>query len=84
MEKWYFAYGSNLKRDRLRERIGEWKQEQKAILKDFTLTFAKGYINHESGKANIKACSDNEVEGAVYLITEDQFIKLDAKEVCYT
>jgi gamma-glutamylcyclotransferase (GGCT)/AIG2-like uncharacterized protein YtfP len=80
MEKWYFAYGSNLKRDRLRERIGEWKQEQRAILKGFSLTFAKGYSNHESGYANIKACSDNEVEGAVYLITEDQFIKLDAKE----
>jgi hypothetical protein len=51
MEKWYFAYGSNLKRDTLRERIGEWKQEQRSILKGFTLTFAKGYSNNESGYA---------------------------------
>ena len=80
MEKWYFAYGSNLKRDRLRERIGEWKQEQRAILKGFALTFAKGYSNHESGYANIKACSETQVEGAVYLITEDQFRDLDRCE----
>ncbi len=80
MEKWYFAYGSNLKRDRLRERIGPWKQEQRALLKGFVLTFAKGYSNHESGYANIKACSETQVEGAVYLIAEDQFRDLDRCE----
>lgn len=69
-----------MKRDRLRERIGEWEQEQRSILNGFTLTFAKGYSNHKSGYANIKACSDSEVEGAVYLITEHQFRKLDAYE----
>jgi gamma-glutamylcyclotransferase (GGCT)/AIG2-like uncharacterized protein YtfP len=80
MEAWYFAYGSNLKRHMLEERIGEWKEEQRAILKDFTLSFAKGYSNHESGYANIKECSGSEVEGAVYLISEDQLGKLDYYE----
>jgi gamma-glutamylcyclotransferase (GGCT)/AIG2-like uncharacterized protein YtfP len=80
MEIWYFAYGSNLKRHMLEERIGEWKEEQRAILKGFTLSFAKGYRNHESGYANIKECLGSEVEGAVYLISEDQFRKLDDYE----
>ncbi len=77
---WYFAYGSNLKRERLRQRIGEWKQEQCAILKGFILHFAKGYDRHKSGYANIKPCLNSQVEGAVYLISEKQFKKLDAYE----
>jgi len=80
METWYFAYGSNLKRYMLKERIGEWKEEQRAILKGFALSFAKGYRNHESGYANIKECSGSEVEGVAYLISEDQFRKLDYYE----
>ena len=80
MEKWYFAYGSNLKRERLRRRIGEWKGEQSTVLNDFTLTFAKGYDNHKSGYANIKPCANSQVEGAVYLISEDQFKTLDGYE----
>ncbi len=80
METWYFAYGSDLKRHMLKERIGDWKEEQRAILKGFALSFAKGDRNHESGYANIKECSGSEVEGAAYLISEDQFRKLDYYE----
>lgn len=80
MEDWYFAYGSNLKRDRLKQRVGEWKQEQCAVLRNFTLTFAKGYDKHKSGYANIKPSPDRQVEGVVYLITEYQFKKLDTYE----
>jgi len=82
-KEWYFAYGSNLKKERLRCRVGEWKKEQKASLRGYILTFAKGYDGHTSGKANIKSNSNSEVKGIVYLITEKQFCKLDACEgVC--
>jgi gamma-glutamylcyclotransferase len=77
---WYFAYGSNLQRARLRERIGGWTKEQTAILKGYKLKFAKGYIGHESGRANIEPNLASEVKGAIYLITEDQFRKLDGRE----
>jgi len=77
---WYFAYGSNLKKDRLKKRVGQWKKDQKATLKGHRLTFTKGYYGHESGKANIKASPSDEVEGAVYLISEVQFRKLDIEE----
>jgi cation transport regulator ChaC len=79
-EKWYFAYGSNLKREWLRSRIGEWKQECKAILRGYRLTFAKGYYLHTSGKANIKLDPSSEVKGVIYLITENQLNKLDRWE----
>ena len=80
IEEWYFAYGSNLKKDRLRSRIGDWKQEQKALLRGYKLTFAKGFGSHTSGKANIKSDSGSQVEGAIYLITKEQFKKLDKYE----
>ena len=80
MKKWYFAYGSNLKRSHLRKIIGEWKQEHCAVLKNFALSFAKGYSKYQSGYANIKPHPDMQVEGVVYLITEQQFKKLDAYE----
>jgi gamma-glutamylcyclotransferase (GGCT)/AIG2-like uncharacterized protein YtfP len=80
MINWYFAYGSNLKRSHLRKIIGEWKQEHCAVLKNFTLSFAKGYSKYKSGFANIKPHPDMQVEGVAYLITEHQFKKLDAYE----
>ena len=80
MKNWYFAYGSNLKRSHLRKIIGEWKQEHCAVLKNFALSFAKGYSKYQSGYANIKPHPDKQVEGVAYLITEQQFKKLDAYE----
>jgi gamma-glutamylcyclotransferase (GGCT)/AIG2-like uncharacterized protein YtfP len=69
-----------LKRDRLKQRIGESKQEQPAILKDFILTCAKAYDKHKSGCANIRPCPNSQVEGAIYLITENQLGRLDSYE----
>ena len=80
MKNWYFAYGSNLKRSHLKKIIGEWKHEHCAVLKNFTLSFAKGYGKYNSGYANIKPHPDTQVEGVAYLITEQQFKKLDAYE----
>lgn len=77
---WYFAYGSNLKKNRLKERIGHWKKDQKATLNGYRLTFAKRYCGHKNGKANIKKGPTGKVEGAICLISEDQFKKLDIKE----
>jgi len=76
----YFAYGSNLKTSRLRDRIGKWERDQKAILRGYKRTFAKGYYDHKSGKANIRQSDNDIVEGAIYLITEEQLKKLDLKE----
>ncbi len=79
-DKWYFAYGSNLKKERLRRRIGEWKEAKKANLKNYELTFAKGYYGHSSGKADIKLKQGSLVRGAVYRLTKEQLDSLDGPE----
>lgn len=68
---WYFAYGSNLNRDRLYCRIKKWEDEKRAILKDFRLTF------DSRGKADIISESDDQVYGAAYCITMEQLDDLD-------
>jgi len=71
---WYFAYGSNLDMDRLRERIGEWQDDKRATLKDHRLTFDSG------GKADILEQRGERVWGAVYEVTEAQLGVLDRFE----
>jgi cation transport regulator ChaC len=78
--KWYFAYGSNLKRERLKKRIGKWRKERKAILRDYELVFGKGWGGHFTGKANIQKKPKGRVEGVIYLVTEQQLKKLDRRE----
>ncbi len=52
----YLAYGSNLKRSKLRERIGTWKQEIKGSLPDFRLVYNKrsAYSTGNVAFANIR------------------------------
>jgi len=71
---WYFAYGSNLDIDRLRERIGEWQDDRRATLKDYRLTF------DSRGKADILEQRGGRVWGAVYKVTEAQLKVLDRFE----
>jgi len=68
---WYFAYGSNLDMDRLRERIGEWQDDKRATLKDYRRTF------DSRGKADILEQKGERVWGAVYKVTEAQLKILD-------
>ena len=79
-QKWYFAYGSNLKKERLSKRIGESSEIFNATLQDYRLTFAKGWKEHKSGKADILPNQGSEVKGAVYSVTEDQLQSLDGHE----
>jgi len=71
---WYFAYGSNLNKERLRSRIGAWKESKRAKLVGFRLTFdSRGY-------ADIIEDPQSIVYGAVYLVTPEQLKKLDEYE----
>ena len=79
-DKWYFAYGSNLKKERLNKRIGFLKDTQRAILVNYELTFAKGYDGHISGKADVRQKHGSFVKGAVYLVSEEQLDSLDGPE----
>ena len=79
---WYFAYGSNLNVDQMRERVGEWRLSKRALARNYTLVF-----NHYSKKwkgytANLSETGKYEdvVYGVVYHIDEEQLMKLGTYE----
>ncbi len=71
---WYFAYGSNLYKKRLRDRIGNWQNSRKGILENYELTFdSRGY-------ADVIEKLDARVYGALCLFTDEQMETLDRYE----
>jgi len=78
----YFAYGSNMKTQRLKDRVGEVDVIETAELKNHCLTFNK-LSNDGSGKANIEPKEGSSVEGVIFSLTEEQIKKLDCLEEGY-
>lgn len=81
MNVYYFAYGSNMSIERLRDRIG-WlgpiKKKGVYRLKGFRMAFtASGFANIENGE------KDDLVEGVVYEISKKQLNCLDWYEGNY-
>lgn len=79
----YFAYGSNLSIERLRNRLATNKnpilQGQKYILENYKLVFNVGFTSF----ANIVPSQGDIVEGILYDITPEQFKVLDGIELFY-
>ena len=71
---YYFAYGSNLSKDRLKGRIGEWRESRKGLLEGYRLTF------DSRGRTNIIEKVGERVWGVLYLVTREQLDKLDTHE----
>jgi hypothetical protein len=92
---YYFAYGSNLKKDQLIERINQSKKESdKQYLTPFHMyhmSFLKGYklkINKKgddgTSKANIcEAIEKDKVWGVCYEMDKDAFLLLNDYEIGY-
>lgn len=77
----YFAYGSNMNPERMRERNIYFSSRNHATLKGFRLEFNKvASRNSEEGYANIVLDKDGTVEGILYDITNSDLIKLDRYE----
>ncbi len=71
---WYFAYGSNLNKKRLRGRVGNWEDSKKGILENYELSFdSRGY-------ADAIEKPEGRVFGVVYLLTDKQLEMLDKYE----
>jgi len=71
---YYFAYGSNLDKNQMKARVGDWKNSYKGILEGYRLTF------DSRGKADIIEDKNGKVFGVVYELTEEQLNKLDIFE----
>lgn len=75
-----FAYGSNMLKSRLEERVGKVNRiGKKVILKDYEFQFSK-LGSDGSGKANVHKKSGQQVEGALFELSQDQLSKLDKFE----
>jgi len=77
----YFAYGSNMDRERMTKRGICYSQRVHAILKRHSLAFNKvASRNPSEGKANVVPDEEGIVEGALYEIRDSDLSKLDKHE----
>ena len=72
MNHFYFAYGSNMNPDRIRERIPQARLVGKATI--------KGWRLRERLYADIERARGSSVEGVLYLVTDSEHHRLDAYE----
>ena len=74
----YFAFGSNMSAQRMRERLGWSPSRSGVILPDYEMIFNKH--SNDGGKANIMYSPGNLVEGILYSVNEEDLLILDKYE----
>ena len=79
----YFAYGSNMNSERLRDRVGSVESGVKSILNGYEIRFDKISKKTNSGRANLILSENTRVEGVVFNLTEKQINDLDKNESGY-
>ena len=79
---YYFAYGSNLEKGRLLQRIKKFHAASRAILNDYRFLYNKKSIDGTS-KANITLSEGSEIQGICYEIDDDDLGILDQCEKGY-
>ena len=75
----YFAYGSNMNINRLKERVGDVELVGVARLRDHELKFNKLSVSGW-GCANVEPAEGKEVWGLLYKVKEEQLKELDRYE----
>lgn len=78
----YFAYGSNMNPERVRQRSMEFNHHQAGSLHNYRLTFNKRSVKHPgSASANVMMHSGAVTEGVVYQLQHpDQITRMDLFE----
>ena len=79
----YFAYGSNLNVDQIKERCKSFRLVGKSILKRYKLEFGGFSDKWDCGTANIVLDENEEVWGIIYELTENALMDLDYCEGNY-
>jgi gamma-glutamylcyclotransferase len=77
---YYFAFGSNLSIQQMKERCPDSIPKFRAYLQDYKLIFAGHSVRRKGGIASIKSFSGEKVKGAIYEVTEDDLRLLDKYE----
>jgi len=76
----YFAYGSNLDFDQMRERCAAAKFLCRARLTDYRLAFPRKSVKRRCGVAGIVSLPGQVVWGVLYDLPDSDLSRLDAKE----
>jgi gamma-glutamylcyclotransferase len=76
----YFAYGSNLNKQRMLQRCPGAKFKYQAILPNYRLIFTGWAREWKGGTASIKPVRGEKVVGAIYEISEADLRRLDRYE----
>ena len=76
----YFAYGSNMNPQRMRERGVIFFSRQHLILSGYRLVFNKIVSHPNAGAANIVPDEESKVEGVLYKVTLKGILNLDRYE----
>ncbi len=74
----YFAFGSNMSAQRMKERLGWSPSRSGAILSNYEMVFNKH--SNDGGKANIMYSHGFIVEGILYSVNEEDLLILDKYE----
>ena len=78
---YYFAYGSNMKAERMKKRGLNFKSSVHGVLNGYSLKFNKIASDFSNeGYANIVLDKKGVVEGILYEVTENDLNKLDIPE----
>lgn len=77
---YYFAYGSNLDKQQMKERCPDCKPLHPAVLPNYKLIFAGWSRQWKGGVASVRRMTGQKVSGAVYEINERDLAKLDKYE----
>ncbi|KAE9416821.1 hypothetical protein Angca_004043 [Angiostrongylus cantonensis] len=80
---YYFAYGSNLLKERIRVQIKGAEFERNGVLKNYELDFVANSTRWHGGLATIKEKWGAEVYGCVWRIPEEFADELDLQEKGY-
>ena len=76
---WYFAYGSNMNKERLINRVGSVGVQKLGYINNYKLTFNK-IKNDKFSYANIEKSIGERVYGILYKVSMDQIYALDRYE----
>jgi gamma-glutamylcyclotransferase (GGCT)/AIG2-like uncharacterized protein YtfP len=79
LEQLYFAYGSNLHREKMKFRCPDSVPVSNAVLEGYRLTFRGNYLG--GGVADILPCEGDCIQGALYKISYSDLAHLDKYEV---
>ncbi|MDA3616340.1 gamma-glutamylcyclotransferase family protein [Polluticaenibacter yanchengensis] len=76
----YFAYGSNMNMNRMRERNINYSSQKSAKLENFKLVFNKKAKDGDYSYANLEVSEGNFVEGIIYEFPDNEITNLDKAE----